>query len=344
MEKAAKPTLSPEILATGVAFRYMDGKVVSVPTRFLKPHPDQPRKFFDPQAMAELVEDIRYNGILNPLLVMEQGADLLLLSGERRWRAAQELGLEEVPCVIIHNDARASEWMFSANKQQRLQVFERNWYLWKAMHKILQAFQPTTGFAETGEILRYLHNPKGARVQPGRIPDWVLQRYASLKEDLEVVLRSMGSSLEEVATFIAAWEGLHPLVQEALEGGQTYWRAARLLNPWIRQLRRELGPDHPEASEESLREFIRQMGREGYPRLAEIVKEEAQRLLEGGARQKLPPRKNGFQRIVKRWWKKSSLMPDMDQRDELHRLLKEVEARVAEVEAFLREKGVDPWA
>lgn len=344
MDEAAKPTLSPEILATGVAYRYLDRKVTSIPTGFLRPHPDQPRRFFDPQAMAELVEDIRYNGILNPLLVMEQGADLLILSGERRWRAAQELGLEEVPCVIIHNDARAGEWMFSANKQQRLQVFERNRYLWKAMHGILQAFQPTTGFAESGEILRYLHNPKGARVQPERIPDWVLQRYASLKEDLEVVLRSMGSSLEEVAAFIAAWEGLHPLVQEALEGGQTYWQAARLLNPWIRRLRRELGPDHPEASEGSLREFIRQMGREGYPRLAEIVKEETQRLLEGGAREELPPRKNSLQRIVNRWWKKSSLMPDMDQRDELHRLLKEVEARVAEVEAFLREKGVDPWA
>jgi ParB family transcriptional regulator, chromosome partitioning protein len=60
----------------------------------------QPRRYFDPDRMAQLVQSVQEHGILEPLLVRPIGEDKYeLLAGERRLRAAQEIGLEEVPIV-----------------------------------------------------------------------------------------------------------------------------------------------------------------------------------------------------------------------------------------------------
>jgi len=61
---------------------------------------DQPRKYFDPVKMRELVESVREYGILEPLLVrpLENG-EYELVAGERRYRAAKEVGLDTVPIV-----------------------------------------------------------------------------------------------------------------------------------------------------------------------------------------------------------------------------------------------------
>ncbi|HEY9641534.1 MAG TPA: ParB/RepB/Spo0J family partition protein [Coleofasciculaceae cyanobacterium] len=61
----------------------------------------QPRRYFDPQKLAGLVESIKQHGILEPLLVRPLGAHSYeLVAGERRYRAAKEIGLQEVPIVI----------------------------------------------------------------------------------------------------------------------------------------------------------------------------------------------------------------------------------------------------
>jgi ParB family chromosome partitioning protein len=63
--------------------------------------PQQPRCYFDPQAMQELVESVRQHGILQPLLVrLVPENKYELVAGERRYRAAKEINLREVPVVI----------------------------------------------------------------------------------------------------------------------------------------------------------------------------------------------------------------------------------------------------
>jgi ParB family chromosome partitioning protein len=63
--------------------------------------PQQPRCYFDPQAMQELVESVRQHGILQPLLVrLVPQNKYELVAGERRYRAAKEINLSEVPVVI----------------------------------------------------------------------------------------------------------------------------------------------------------------------------------------------------------------------------------------------------
>lgn len=61
----------------------------------------QPRRYFDPQALQSLVESIKVEGILQPLLVRPIGNNKYeLIAGERRYRAAKEVGLSEVPVTI----------------------------------------------------------------------------------------------------------------------------------------------------------------------------------------------------------------------------------------------------
>jgi len=66
----------------------------------LTPNPFQPRKTFEPEQMAELVESIRTTGIVQPLIVRKKGKGYEIVAGERRWRAAQTVGLDTVPAII----------------------------------------------------------------------------------------------------------------------------------------------------------------------------------------------------------------------------------------------------
>ena len=67
----------------------------------LEPNRDQPRKEFDPAALAELADSIAAVGVIQPLIVRPiQGGGYQIVAGERRWRAAQSAGLTEVPVVI----------------------------------------------------------------------------------------------------------------------------------------------------------------------------------------------------------------------------------------------------
>jgi ParB family transcriptional regulator, chromosome partitioning protein len=68
----------------------------------ITPSPFQPRKEFARDALQELVDSIRQHGIIQPLIVRPANGRHELIAGERRWRAAQEAGLTEVPVIVRH--------------------------------------------------------------------------------------------------------------------------------------------------------------------------------------------------------------------------------------------------
>jgi ParB family chromosome partitioning protein len=75
----------------------------AVPTAAIRPSPFQPRRHFAEDELEGLARSIREKGIVQPLLVRpiaDASADFELVAGERRWRAAQRVGLHEVPVVI----------------------------------------------------------------------------------------------------------------------------------------------------------------------------------------------------------------------------------------------------
>jgi ParB family transcriptional regulator, chromosome partitioning protein len=77
------------------------GEPASVPIGKLKPNPNQPRKDFDPGSLGELAESIRSHGVIQPIIVEEDGSGgYIIVAGERRFRAASLAGLEEVPVIV----------------------------------------------------------------------------------------------------------------------------------------------------------------------------------------------------------------------------------------------------
>jgi ParB family chromosome partitioning protein len=66
----------------------------------LEPNPWQPRSILDPGRLSELVDSIRQNGVVQPILVRPRGEGFQIIAGERRWRAAREAGLATVPVVV----------------------------------------------------------------------------------------------------------------------------------------------------------------------------------------------------------------------------------------------------
>jgi ParB family transcriptional regulator, chromosome partitioning protein len=71
-----------------------------VPVASLDPNPFQPRGAMAPERLAELAESIRASGIVQPILVRRLGDRFQIIAGERRFRAAQQLGLATVPVVV----------------------------------------------------------------------------------------------------------------------------------------------------------------------------------------------------------------------------------------------------
>lgn len=73
-----------------------------LPVERIAPNPDQPRRDFNSESLAELANSVREKGVVQPLIVrpMPSGGSYEIVAGERRWRAAQIAGLHEVPVVI----------------------------------------------------------------------------------------------------------------------------------------------------------------------------------------------------------------------------------------------------
>ena len=76
------------------------GTLRHVPIERLTRNPEQPRSAFDPEALQGLAESIRVHGVLNPILVREEGGRFVIVAGERRWRASGLAGLKEVPVLV----------------------------------------------------------------------------------------------------------------------------------------------------------------------------------------------------------------------------------------------------
>ena len=80
---------------------------LEIAIELIHPNPDQPRKIFEEQELAELCDSIREFGVLQPILLKkEQDQTYLLIAGERRFRAAQMVGLKQVPAIIREVDDR----------------------------------------------------------------------------------------------------------------------------------------------------------------------------------------------------------------------------------------------
>jgi ParB family chromosome partitioning protein len=82
-------------------------RVLRVPLNRIRPSALQPRKEFSDEALRELADSIREQGIVQPLIVRERDGFFELIAGERRWRAAQLIQLPEIPVIVREADDRS---------------------------------------------------------------------------------------------------------------------------------------------------------------------------------------------------------------------------------------------
>lgn len=67
----------------------------------IEPNPSQPRREYEPEAMAALCESIKENGVITPIAVRRTGETYQIIAGERRWRACRMAGLREMPAIVL---------------------------------------------------------------------------------------------------------------------------------------------------------------------------------------------------------------------------------------------------
>jgi ParB family chromosome partitioning protein len=97
-----------------------DGAVQTLPVASIEPHPGQPRRHFDEEALTELADSIRLRGMIQPIVVRPNGHRYQIVAGERRWRAAQKAQLSEIPVIVRdYDDTETLEVALIENVQRR---------------------------------------------------------------------------------------------------------------------------------------------------------------------------------------------------------------------------------
>ncbi len=90
-----------------VTLQSQEGGSVTLPIAQVEPGLKQPRKRFEEESLAELADSIREHGVIQPLTVRRLSSGYYqIIAGERRWRAAKQAGLTEIPALIIEADDR----------------------------------------------------------------------------------------------------------------------------------------------------------------------------------------------------------------------------------------------
>lgn len=141
-----------------------------LPVSALAPHPDQPRRHFDEDALEELARSIQLRGLIQPIVVRPTGHNYQIVAGERRWRAAQLARLHEVPCIVRELDeAETMEIALVENIQrQDLNAIEEA----EAYARLIKEFGHTQealgklvhkSRSHVANLLRLLDLPEGVR-------------------------------------------------------------------------------------------------------------------------------------------------------------------------------------
>ena len=171
-----------------------------VPISEIEPNPDQPRSEMDPEALSSLAESIAAQGILQPLLVTRRPeGGFYLIAGERRWQAAQQAGLKEVPVTIreVSSDDRLILALIENVQRQDLNVLEEA----SAYRRLIEEFGLTQEKvaasvgrerATVANLVRLLRLPPAVQsdVMERRLTMGHARALLSLQDDPELLLQA----------------------------------------------------------------------------------------------------------------------------------------------------------
>ncbi|SFF57843.1 chromosome partitioning protein, ParB family [Fontimonas thermophila] len=129
-------------------------EIRAIPIDLIRPGSQQARRYFDPDALAELADSIRTSGVVQPVVLRTRVWGYELLAGERRWRAAQQAGLHEIPAVI--RDDLSDAEAFVVGLIENLQ------------RESLTPMETAAGLKRLGELFSLTHEEIGERIGKSR--------------------------------------------------------------------------------------------------------------------------------------------------------------------------------
>ncbi len=150
--------LIPQINADAEESIIKEGNVQSININKVYPNTNQPRKDFDSNSILDLAQSIKIHGFIQPIIVSQEANGFMIIAGERRWRAAKELQLTEIPCIVKkYDDDKIIEIALVENLQREdLNIIEEA----LAYKYIIEVYQVTQeGLAEAmGKSRPYIAN------------------------------------------------------------------------------------------------------------------------------------------------------------------------------------------
>jgi ParB family transcriptional regulator, chromosome partitioning protein len=219
-----------------------------VPVSTIAPNPMQPRTALDPDALAELAASIREHGLIQPLIVTQQGPERYqLIAGERRWQAARLAGLPTVPVIVKE-----------ATPQQALELA----LVENIQRADLNPLEEASAFRQLVEEFGLTQEQVADRVGKSRVAVTNTMRLLRLPAEVKQALadgtlhEGHARALLALPTPEAQLAALKVVVKRALSVRQTEELVRRLLaEPLPKKLERPASPE-TEALEEEFRETL----------------------------------------------------------------------------------------
>ncbi len=149
-------------------------RVQRVPVARVRPCSFQPRKDFAPEALRELADSIKEQGIVQPLIVRLKGDSFELIAGERRWRAAQMLGLADVPVIVREADDKSVLELALIENLQR---------------ENLNAIEEAQGYAQLIEQFKLTQEEAATKVGKSRVVVANALRLLKLAPEIQAYVR-----------------------------------------------------------------------------------------------------------------------------------------------------------
>jgi ParB family chromosome partitioning protein len=188
-----------------------------IPIEDIQPNPRQPRQALGD--LTDLVASVREKGILEPLLVRSVGGRFEIIAGERRYRAAIEAGLEELPCVVRDtSDAEMMELALVENLQR----------------KDLSPFEEADGLQVLAETYGYTHEMMAEKIGKSRTAITETLALSEMPEEIRNLCRR--ADIQSKSTLLqivrqGSAEKMTALVARLAAGGATRADARRLAHP-----------------------------------------------------------------------------------------------------------------
>ena len=120
MSQDKKPRTLTDLLQEHHVDDVLEGEVIDeIALTDIKPNPFQPRRIFDQEKIDELAQSIREHGIFQPIIIKKMQSGYIIVSGERRYRAAHLVGLKTIPSIIRqYEESKVAEIALAENLQR----------------------------------------------------------------------------------------------------------------------------------------------------------------------------------------------------------------------------------